>query len=241
MKTIGMLGGMSWESSAEYYAAINRGMKARLGGHNNGRSLLLTVNFEDVKTMQSEARWDDAAELMAAGARTLRSGGADFILLCTNTMHKVAHAIEEAVDIPFLHIVDPTGEAIRRSGLRRVGLLGTAFTMEQDFYRRRMEHGYGVEVIVPPGPERDVVHRTIFDRLCHGEVRAQDRRAFQDIIGGLQAEGAEGVILGCTEITLLIGEEHSPLPVFDTTRLHCAAAVEMALDGIATAPARPTS
>ncbi|HEY8607857.1 MAG TPA: aspartate/glutamate racemase family protein [Noviherbaspirillum sp.] len=229
MKTIGMIGGMSWESSAEYYTGISRGMKARLGGHNNGRSILLTLNFEEIKQMQSEGRWQEAGVVMADAARRLQSAGADFVVLCTNTMHKVAQDIEAAIDIPFLHIVTPTAAAISAAGFNRVGLLGTAFTMEQDFYRRRMEDVHGIEVVVPPARERERVHQIIYERLCHGDIRPEDRREYQDIIGGLQAEGAQGVILGCTEITLLVKPEHSSLPVFDTTRLHCEAAVEMAL------------
>lgn len=229
MKTIGLIGGMSWESSAEYYRHINQLVHARLGGHNNASSLMATVNFEEIKTMQFAGRWDAAAERMAAAARQLQAGGADFIVLCTNTMHKVAAAIETAVDIPFLHISDPTGTAIRAAGMKTIALLGTAFTMEQEFYRQRLEEKFGLSVLVPPASERKIVHEVIYDELCKGTVRDASRAAYQRIIRALHEQGAQGVILGCTEIALLIGPGDSPIPVFDTTRLHCQAAVDLAL------------
>ncbi|TFV92900.1 aspartate/glutamate racemase family protein [Oxalobacteraceae bacterium OM1] len=229
MKTIGLIGGMSWESSAEYYRHINQLVHARLGGHNNAQSLMATVNFEEIKAMQFAGRWEDAAERMAAAARQLQAGGADFIVLCTNTMHKVAAAIESATDLPFLHIADPTGAAIRAAGIRTIALLGTAFTMEQEFYRRRLADKFGLTVLVPSASERKIVHDVIYDELCKGTVRDASREAYRSIIRTLQEQGAEGVILGCTEIALLIGPDDSPIPVFDTTRLHCEAAVNLAL------------
>jgi len=229
MKTIGLIGGMSWESSAEYYRLINQGMKARLGGHRNARSIMATVCFEEIKQLQHAERWDELGQQMQQAARQVVAGGADFVVLCTNTMHRVAPAIEEVLSVPFLHIVDPTAAALRAAGVQRVGLLGTRFTMEQDFYRQRMEDLHGIKVLVPEDAERDIVHDVIYDELCHGIVRDDSRAAYQRIIAALQADGAQGVILGCTEIMLLIGPQDSALPVFDTTALHAMAAVDMAI------------
>jgi len=228
MKTIGLIVGMSWESSAEYYRLINQGMKARLGGHRNARSIMATVCFEEIKALQHAGQWDKLGYQMQQAARQVEAGGADFVVLCTNTMHKVAQAIEAVLEVPFLHIVDPTAEALRNAGVSRVGLLGTRFTMEQNFYRQRMEQHHGIEVVTPAASDRAVVHDIIYDELCHGSVRGESRAAYQRIIGTLQQAGAEGVILGCTEITLLIGPEDSVLPVFDTTALHALAAVALA-------------
>lgn len=228
MKTIGLIGGMSWESSAEYYRMINQGMKARLGGHRNARSIMATVCFEEIKTLQHDGQWDELARQMQQAARQVEAGGADFVVLCTNTMHKVAPAIESVLKVPFLHIVDPTAEALRQAGVSRVGLLGTRFTMEQDFYRERMEKRYGIEVLVPDERDRDLVHGVIYDELCHGIVLDNSRAAYRQVIERFRQDGAQGVILGCTEITLLIGAEDSALPVFDTTALHAQAAVALA-------------
>lgn len=228
MKTIGLIGGMSWESSAEYYRMINQGMKARLGGHRNARSIMATVCFEEIKTLQYAEQWDELAGLMQQAAQQVVAGGADFVVLCTNTMHKVAPAIESVLKVPFLHIVDPTAEALRQAGVTRVGLLGTRFTMEQDFYRERMEKRYGIEVLVPDDDDRALVHEVIYDELCHGIVQDRSRAAYQEIIERFKRDGAQGVILGCTEITLLIRAEDSVLPVFDTTALHAQAAVALA-------------
>lgn len=228
MKIIGLIGGMSWESSAEYYRLINQGMKARRGGHCNARSIMATVSFEEIKTLQHEGRWEELGERMQEAARQVQAGGADFVLLCTNTMHKVAPAIEAVLDVPFVHIVDPTAEALRQAGISKVGLLGTRFTMEQDFYTGRMRDRHGIEVLTPDQADRAVVHDIIYDELCHGVVRDPARAEYQRIIGGLQAQGAQAVILGCTEITLLISQADSVLPVFDTTALHAQAAVVLA-------------
>ncbi|WP_020201594.1 MULTISPECIES: aspartate/glutamate racemase family protein [Cupriavidus] len=237
MKTIGLIGGMSWESSAEYYRLINQDMKRRLGGHHNARSVMVTVSFEQVKALQHAGRWDELAESMREAALQVQAAGADFVVLCTNTMHRVAPAIEAALDIPFLHIVDPTAQALRAAGIARVGLLGTAFTMEQDFYRGRMLDRHGIEALVP-GPEaRALVHRVIYDELCHGIVRDDSRDAYRRVVDDLRAQGAGGVILGCTEIALLIGQDDVPLPVFDTTALHAQAAVSRALEGALAASA----
>lgn len=229
MKTIGLIGGMSWESSAEYYRLINQASKQRLGGHHNVPSLMFTVNFGEVEALQHRGEWDVLGEKMAEAALKLETGGADCIVLCTNTMHRLVASIEGAARIPLLHIADATGEAIKSAGLSRVGLLGTRFTMEQDFYRRRLEEKYALDVLVPSRPEREIIHRVIYEELCHGEVREESRREYQRAIDGFASHEAEGVILGCTEITLLIEPRHSSLPTFDTTRLHAEGAVDWAL------------
>ncbi|MBF6991548.1 aspartate/glutamate racemase family protein [Cupriavidus sp. IK-TO18] len=229
MKTIGLIGGMSWESSAEYYRLINQDMKTRLGGHNNARSLMATVCFEEIKALQHAEQWDELGRLMQQAARQVEAGGADFVLLCTNTMHRVAPAIESVLNVPFIHIVDPTAHALRQAGIRRVGLLGTRFTMEQDFYRGRMRELHGIDVLVPEQADRERVHDVIYEELCHGIVRDESRAEYQRIVAALAAQGAEGVILGCTEITLLLRQYDVALPVFDTTALHAQAAVTLAL------------
>lgn len=228
MKTIGLIGGMSWESSAEYYRLINQAMKARLGGHHNARSVMVTVCFEDIKHLQHAGQWDELGRQMGAAAKQVEAGGADIVLLCTNTMHKVAHAITENLTAPFLHIVDPTADALKAAGVRRVGLLGTRFTMEQAFYRGRMEDVHGIDVIVPDDDDRTLIHDVIYEELCHGVLKPESRAEFQRVIEALRQAGAQGVILGCTEIGLLIQQQDSVLPVFDTTALHAEAAVAFA-------------
>lgn len=230
MKTIGLIGGMSWESSAEYYRLINQGMKARRGGHCNARSIMATVCFEEIQALQHDGRWEELASRMQQAAKQVEAGGADFVVLCTNTMHRVAPAIEAVLSVPFLHIVDPTAEALHAAGIRKVGLLGTRFTMEQDFYRGRMQDRHGIEVVVPTEAERQYVHDIIYAELCHGVVRDESRAVYRRIVDGLREQGAEGVILGCTEITLLIADGDVSLPVFDTTALHAQAAVVLADD-----------
>jgi aspartate racemase len=228
MKTIGLLGGMSWQSSAEYYRLINQGVAARLGGHNNARTLMLTVNFHEIEAAMREGDWERIAVLVSQAARQLEAGGAEFVLLCTNTIHKVAAAIESAISIPFVNLMDATAAAIRKQGCRTVALLGTRVTMEHEFYRGRLE-SHGLRVLVPDEPFRAILHGVIFEELCHGEIREDSRRDVQLMIDELRHRGAEGVILGCTELTLLIQPEHSPLPLFDTTRIHCDAAVDLCL------------
>jgi aspartate racemase len=228
MKRIGLLGGMSWESSAEYYRLLNELVRERLGGLHSAECLLLSVDFAEVERMQAEGRWEDAGRMLAEAARILEGGGADFVVLCTNTMHKVADAISDAIDVPLLHLADTTAAAVTKAGVGTVGLLGTAFTMEQPFYRDRLA-AHGLSVLVPSAEDRAVVHRVIYDELCVGVVAEQSRTAYQEVIGRLVEAGAEGVILGCTEIELLIQQEHSPVPVFPTTRLHAEAAVELAI------------
>ncbi|HEU5037307.1 MAG TPA: aspartate/glutamate racemase family protein [Nocardioides sp.] len=228
MKRIGLIGGMSWESTALYYQLINQGMAERLGGLHSADCLLASVDFAPIARLQAEERWDEAGDILADKARTLEAAGADLLVLCTNTMHKVAPVIGAAVDIPLLHIADVTADAARSAGLTRVGLLGTAFTMEQPFYRDRLT-AHGLDVAVPDAPARALMHRIIFDELCRGIVSPASREQVRDIVTGLVANGADGIILGCTEIELLITPEDSTVPVLATTALHAAAAVDAAL------------
>ncbi|GAA2488636.1 aspartate/glutamate racemase family protein [Terrabacter carboxydivorans] len=230
MKLIGLLGGMSWESSAEYYRLANELVREQVGGLASARLLLHSVDFAEVERLQAGGRWNEAGELLATAAAGLEAGGAELLVLCTNTMHKVAPAIEAAVTIPLLHIGDVTAEAARAAGLARVGLLATAYTMEQDFLRDRLA-GHGLTVLVPDPADRAVVHRVIYDELCRGVVTEQSRQAFREIIARLVAAGAEGVVLGCTEIELLVDQTDSAVPVLPTTRLHVEAAVAAALEG----------
>jgi len=229
MKTIGLLGGMSWESTVPYYRHINELVKQRLGGLHSARVVLYSVDFHDIERLQHADRWDEAGACLADAGRTLEAAGAQFLVLCTNTMHKVAPAIEAAVSIPLLHIADPTSAAIRRAGIGSVGLLGTRFTMEEDFYRGRLESLHAIRVVVPNAEDRVRIHRVIYDELCRGVVREESRSEYRGVIGRLQALGAEGVILGCTEIAMLVSPSDSPIPLFDTTRLHAAHAVDFAL------------
>jgi len=228
-KTIGLIGGMSWESSAEYYRIINQESKRRLGGHHNAKSVMVTVDFGEIEDLQHRGQWEQLGEKMTEAAKQVHAAGAKFIVLCTNTMHKLAHAIESAVPIPLLHIADATGERIRSAGISKVGLLGTRFTMEQDFYREQLENKFGIDVLIPTERERTEVHRVIYDKLCHGRIMDSSRELYKDIIAAFKKNGAEAVILGCTEITLLIGGNDSSLPIFDTTRIHAEAAVEAAI------------
>ncbi|NIA55184.1 aspartate/glutamate racemase family protein [Massilia sp. TW-1] len=228
-KIIGMLGGMSWKSSAEYYRLVNEGVRDRLGGLHSAQCLMWSFDFDDIAVLQREDRWNDAADLMVEAAQRLERGGADFLIICTNTMHKAYDRLRAAVDLPLLHIADPTAERIKADGHKRVGLLGTAFTMEQDFYKGRLADLHGLDVIVPDATDRATVHRIIYDELVQGKVEAASRDAYRAVIGRLVAAGAEAIILGCTEIMLLVGPEDSPVPLYDTTGLHAAAAVELAL------------
>jgi len=229
MKTIGLIGGMSWESSAEYYRLINQETKRRLGGHHNALSVMVTVDFDEVERLQRTGQWEPLGVMLATAARRLERGGAECVVLCTNTMHKVAGFITGAVPIPLLHIADATAEAIRHAGWRRAGLLGTKFTMEESFYADRMRDGFGIETLVPGAADRQVIHDVIYNELCHGVIRPESRAAYREIIARLAADGAEAVILGCTEIGLLVSQADSSLPVFDTTAFHARAAVEFAL------------
>ena len=229
MKTIGLIGGLSWESSAEYYRLINEGVRERLGGLHSADCLMYSFDFAEIEHLQATGDWETATARMVEAARRLERGGADNLLICSNTMHRMADAVQAAVSIPLIHIADPTAEAIQAAGMRTIGLLGTIYTMEQDFYRGRLESKYGLRVLTPDADDRRTVNRIIYDELVLGVVKRESRAAYFEIIGKLAALGAEGVILGCTEIMLLIKPEDSPLPTFDTTGLHAAAAVQAAL------------
>jgi aspartate racemase len=229
MKTIGLVGGMSWESSIEYYRIINEEVRTRLGGLHSARLVMFSVDFAEIEPLQHEGKWDEAARKLVAAAGSVESAGADFVLLCTNTMHKVADRLEAAVEIPLLHIADPTARKIQARGLSKVGLLGTRFTMEEDFYKGRLVEKHGLDVLVPDDEHREIIHRIIYDELCLGQVRPSSRDRYLDIIDRLVDRGAEGIILGCTEIGLLIREGDTAVPLFDTTTIHAAAAVELAL------------
>jgi aspartate racemase len=226
---MGLIGGMSWESSAEYYRIINQEMNRRLGGVHSAQCLMYSLDFEEIKRLQHEGDWDRLATEMKAAAVRLERGGADFIVLCTNTMHRLADAISASVSIPVLHIADPTAGRIKAAGLERIGLLGTAFTMEQDFYKGRLHEHHGLEVIVPDEDDRRIVHEIIYKELVLGHVRPESRQAYRAIIARLVERGAQAVILGCTEIMLLVSEEDSAVPLFDTTTIHALAAVDWAL------------
>jgi aspartate racemase len=229
MRRIGLLGGMSWESSAEYYRLVNEAVRDRLGGLHSADCLLRSVDFADVEALQREGDWDRAGALLAREARDLVAAGAELIALCTNTMHKVAGAVTEAVDVPLVHIADTTAAAVREAGLRRVGLLATAYTMEQDFYVGRLREAHGLEVLVPGDADRALVHRVIYDELCLGRVLDDSREEYRRVMRDLAGRGAEGILLGCTEIDLLVGPADAPVPVFDTTRLHAERIVDLAL------------
>ena len=231
MQTIGLIGGMSWESTVPYYRQINETVKEQLGGLHSAKIILYSVDFHDVERLQHAGDWTGAGELLAAAARTLALAGADFLVVCTNTMHKVAPAIEAAVTIPLLHIADPTALAVKAAGHAVVGLLGTRFTMEDDFYRDRLRARHGLQMLVPPQEDRDLVHRIIYDELCLGKIEPMSRVQYRRIMADLVAHGAQAIILGCTEITLLVGQEDTAVPVFDTNRLHAQAAALQALAG----------
>jgi aspartate racemase len=229
MQTIGLIGGMSWESSVEYYRIINQEVNRRLGGVHSAQCLMFSVDFEEIKHLQHEGEWDKLADAMKAAALRLERGGADFIVVSTNTMHRLADAITSAVGIPLLHIADPTAGKIKTAGFERVGLLGTAFTMEQDFYKGRLQQRHGLDVLVPDEDDRRIVHEIIYKELVLGQVKPESRQAYRDIIARLIERGAQSIILGCTEIMLLVKDEDSTVPLFDTTTIHAIAAVDHAL------------
>jgi aspartate racemase len=228
VKTIGLIGGLSWESSAHYYRIVNECVRARLGGVHSATCLMYSFDFDEIAALQHAGRWDEATARMVAAARALERGGADFLVICSNTMHLMAGEVRAAVGIPLLHIADPTAAAVRAAGVSTVGLLATRFTMEEPFYGGRLRE-QGLNVLVPEATDRTVVHDVIYAELVRGVVRDESRRAYRGVIGRLVERGAAGVILGCTEIDLLVGPADSPVPLFDTTRLHAEAAVEMAL------------
>lgn len=229
MKTIGLIGGMSWESTATYYRLINEAVKARRGGLHSAKLVLYSVDFHEVEAQQRAGDWAAAGALLTDAARRLEAAGAELLVLCTNTMHKVAPAIEAATRLPLLHIADPTGAAVSAAGCRTVGLLGTRFTMEQDFYRARLAERHGLTVLVPEAADREVIHRVIYDELCLGRIEPGSRAEYRRIMAALEARGAQAIILGCTEIALLVGAADARVPLFDTTALHARAAVELAV------------
>lgn len=229
MRTIGLIGGMSWESTVPYYRVINETVKSRLGGLHSAQLVLYSVDFHEIERLQHTGDWAGAGAVLADAARSLEAAGADFLVLCTNTMHKVASSIEAAVTIPLFHIADPTAAEIRRAGHSTVGLLGTRFTMEQAFYRERMSERHGLHVIVPNQEDRDTIHRIIYEELCLGIVLPESRNVYRKIMNSLISDGVEGIILGCTEISLLISQQDAAVPLFDTTAIHARAAAERAL------------
>jgi len=229
MKVIGLIGGMSWNSTLEYYRIINESFARRLGGLHSARLVLYSLDFDDIQRAQHEGRWDDTANILVDGGNAVKRAGADFLVICTNTMHKVADDVEEKVGLPLLHIVDVTGDAIRERGLHRIGLLGTRFIMTGPFYQGRLRDRFAIEVLVPGEDDMDTIHQIIYDELCEGKIKASSRRVCADIIGKLLDKGAEGIVLGCTEVPLLVRPSEIHAPIFDTTRLHAEAAVNLAL------------
>ena len=229
MKTIGLIGGMSWESTIPYYRIINQTIKQQLGGLHSAKIVLVSVDFHEIEALQRAGDWETSGQLLAQAARSLELAGADFIVLCTNTMHKVAAAIESAVKIPLFHIADPTAQEIKQQGFKRIGLLGTRFTMEQDFYKQRLQQQHGLEVVVPTSEDMDIVHRIIYQELCLGKIVDASRLEYRRIMANLLEQGAQAIILGCTEISLLVGAQDASVPLFDTTGLHATKAAEFAL------------
>ncbi len=230
MKTIGLLGGMSWESSIEYYRIINQEVKNKLAGLHSAKSLMYSVDFAEIEELQHKADWNELTKQMIIAAKNIENGGADFLVICTNTMHKMANDMQKELKIPIFHIADATAKAIKKAGLKRIGLLGTKFTMEEDFYKGRLIEKHGLEVIVPSLEDRNIIHQIIYDELVVGKITSESKEKYLAIINKLKAKGSEGIILGCTEIGLLIKQEDSDLPVFDTTIIHAIAAVEYALE-----------
>jgi aspartate racemase len=231
VKTIGLIGGMSWESSIEYYRIINETVRDRLGGLHSAKSVMVSVDFAEIEALQHEGKWAEATELMVEAAWQVEKGGADFLLICTNTMHVMADEVEAKVGIPLLHIADATAGQIRAEGLNKVGLLGTRFTMEKDFYRGRLVERHGLQVLIPDEGDREMVHRVIYDELVVGKIEPASRAEYIQVIEGLVRRGAQGIILGCTEIGLLVGSGDVAVPVFDTMTIHATMAVEYALGG----------
>jgi aspartate racemase len=229
MKTIGLLGGMSWESTVGYYRAINEGVKKALGGLHSARIAMYSVDFDPIEKLQHEGDWEGTAEILSKAALSVQAAGADFLVICTNTMHKVAHRIEDKIDIPLLHIADATAEALMRDGIRNVGLLGTSFTMEQDFYKGRLIKKYGLNVVVPDVKDRQVVHEIIYQELCLGKVKTDSRTKYLRIIDSLADSGAKAVILGCTEIGMLVNQNDTGVKLFDTTAIHAEKAVQYSI------------
>lgn len=230
MKTVGLLGGMSWESTVPYYRTLNRVVGERLGGVHSARIVMVSVDFQEIEELQHAGRWEELGTILTREARRLEDAGADLLVLCTNTMHLVSPALEAALSIPLLHIADATAKRIRRDGLERVGLLGTRFTMEEEFYRGRLQREHGLEVVIPGGADREIVHGVIYDELVLGSIRSDSRREYRRIVEELVTRGAQGVILGCTEIGLLLGAEDASVPLYDTAVIHAEEAAERALE-----------
>jgi len=229
MKTIGLIGGMSWESTEAYYRLINAGVKSQLGGFHSAKIVLYSVDFAEIESLQMAEKWTELAEILCQAAVNVESAGADFLLICTNTMHRIAEQVEQSVNIPLLHIADATAEALKKCGVSKVGLLGTAFTMEQQFYKGRLQDEHQIQVLVPNEFDRKVVHDVIYQELCKGDIKPKSKSAYLDIIERLQADGAEAVILGCTEIGNLVKQLDTPVPLFDTTQIHAEYAIDKAL------------
>ncbi len=230
MKTIGLIGGMSWESSIEYYKIINETVRTELGGLHSAKCIMVSVDFAEIEPLQHQGRWNEATQILTAAAKSVEAGGADFVIFCTNTMHKVADDVQKNLRIPILHIADATAQTIKAEGIKKVGLLGTRFTMEENFYKGRLSQKHNLEILIPDEEEREVVHRIIYDELCMGETKTSSKTKYMDIIDRLAKKGAEGIILGCTEIGLLVKKEDTRVPLFDTTKIHAIAAVEYALE-----------
>jgi aspartate racemase len=228
MKTIGLIGGMSWESSAEYYRLINEGVKAKVGGLHSAKSVMVSVDFAEIEALQREERWDEATALMVDAAQSVERGGADFLLICTNTMHRMADDVQKNIQVPLLHIADAAAQRVLSQGIHTVGLLGTRYTMEQDFYKGRLEQRHGLKVLVPDAKQRETVNSVIYGELVLGEIRESSRQAYVQIMEALVERGAQGIILGCTEIGLLVRDSDSRVPLFDTTKIHAEAAVAYA-------------
>lgn len=229
MKTIGLIGGMSWESSAEYYRIVNETTKEKLGGLHSAKTIMVSVDFAEVEALQHQGKWEEAAQLMTSAAQSLERAGADFVVLCTNTMHKLADEIQAAIHIPFLHIADATAQKVKDAGIKKIGLLGTRYTMEHDFYKGRLVNKYNLDVITPDEADREIIHRVIYDELCLGVIKPESRERYINIMEKMIQAGAEGIILGCTEIELLVHDGDCKAPLFPTTKIHAIAAVEYAL------------
>ncbi len=230
MKTIGLLGGMSWESSLEYYRIINEGVKEQLGKLHSAKIILNSVDFEPIEELQHKNEWKKLGDLLADEAKKVESAGAEFLLICTNTMHKVADTVQDRINIPLLHIADATAEALIKNKVKKVGLLGTKFTMEEDFYKKRLEDRFDLEVVTPDKKDRELIHQIIYNELCLGVIKDDSKKIYLDIINSLSEKGAEGIILGCTEIGLLVKEGDCSIKLYDTTKIHADKATEIALD-----------
>ena len=229
MKTIGLIGGMSWESSIEYYRIINETVKQKLGGLHSAKSIMYSVDFAEIEKLQHQGNWKEATQMMIKAAKKVENGGADFIVICTNTMHKMAEDVEQNISVPLLHIADATAKNIKSKGLNKIGLLGTSFTMEEDFYKGRLISEHNLEVVIPREDEREIIHKVIYNELCLGKIKQSSKSQFKKIINRMVEKGAKGIILGCTEIGLLVKQEDTDIPLFDTAKIHAIASIEFSL------------